>query len=319
MKKLGFVVIAILLTVMWSPVHALELQPKPEIWLPGTKVYAYGSASSGEPPPRDETIIGHSVKHRVEPGESLLDVARRYHLGYQELIHANPQVDPWVPPVGMEIQIPSTWILPREHARGFLLNIPEMRLYYYLSDSEVMTFPLGVGMEGWDTPAGKYWIGEKRKDPVWYIPASIQQEMESPRKFVPPGPDNPLGSYWMRLSKTTYGIHGTNNPWAVGRNVTHGCIRLYPEDIAYLFPRVPAKTPVEVIYQHAKIGYRDGKVYFQAYRNRDQEDTALFMELMHQAYRMKLAVDVLALREVLRNMHDGELLSLPTKTSSDIK
>ena len=114
-------------------------------------------------------------------------------------------------------------------------------------------------MDGQETPAGLYRIGQKRTNPVWYVPVSIQAEMEHPRKIVPPGPDNPLGKYWMRLSHTTYGIHGTNNPWAIGRRVTHGCIRLYPEDIAFLYPRVPKDTPVRVIYQHAKVGVRDGK------------------------------------------------------------
>ncbi|HEX9880002.1 MAG TPA: L,D-transpeptidase family protein [Candidatus Binatia bacterium] len=311
MKRAIILVMALVLASAGSPSLGGELQPKPEIWSPGTEVYAYGTAAIADATARAATIIGRAATHRVEPGESLLDVARRYHLGYQELIDANPEVDPWVPPVGMEIQIPSVWILPREKARGFVLNIPEMRLYYYLPDSKVMTFPLGVGMEGWDTPAGTYWIGEKRKDPVWYVPASIQHEMEQPRKAVPPGPDNPLGSYWMRLSKTTYGIHGTNNPWAVGRNVTHGCIRLYPEDIAYLFPRVPPKTPVEVVYQYTKVGFREGKAYFQVHRHRGKEDAALFMGLMQQVYRMKLAVDVRALRELVRTAPDGAIFLLP--------
>ena len=191
-----------------------------EEWGPNSEVYSYRPAVSEAEVDESETIIGETLKHRVNEGESLLDIARLYHLGYQELIRANPGVDPWLPPVGLEIHIPSTWILPRENHEGFVLNIPEMRLYYYLPNSQVMTFPLGIGVEGWDTPAGKYWIGEKRKDPVWYVPASIQEEMEVPRKVIPPGPENPLGSYWMRLSNTTYGIHGTNNPWAARKHRT---------------------------------------------------------------------------------------------------
>ncbi|MDP6560753.1 MAG: L,D-transpeptidase family protein, partial [Candidatus Binatia bacterium] len=208
-----------------------------EYWRAGDTRYTYrrpvdGSAAYDQ----TVTIIGKAEKHRVRERESLLDISRHYHLGYTELIQANPGIDPWVPVVGREIHIPSAWILPRGPYRGIVLNIAEMRLYFFVSDSEVMTFPLGIGMEGWDTPSGRYRIGEKRTNPIWYVPASIQKEMKVPRKVVLPGPDNPLGSHWMRLSHTSYGIHGTNNPWAVGRYVTHGCIRLYPEDISYLFP-----------------------------------------------------------------------------------
>ncbi len=294
-----------------SSVHLYFALAPAEEWKPNAQVYSYGPMGGEMGRDEAETIIGEMRKHKVKEGESLLDIARLYHLGYQELIRANSGVDPWVPPVGLEINIPSAWIIPRESYQGFVLNIPEMRLYYYLPDSRIMTFPLGIGMEGWDTPAGKYWIGEKRKDPIWYVPASIQEEMEEPRKFIPAGPDNPLGSHWMRLSKTTYGIHGTNNPWAVGRYVTHGCIRLYPEDIAYLFPRVPTKTPVEIIYQHTQVGLKGGKAYFQVFRYRGMEDSALFMDLIRQVRKLKLAVNLRGMRELLRHAEDGALIPVP--------
>lgn len=280
---------------------------------PNTKVYLYGPPGDGVDSGQAETIIGETVRHKVQEGETLLDIARLHHLGYHELIQANSGVDPWLPPVGLEINIPSTWILPQEKTRGFVLNIPEMRLYYYLSDSEVMTFPLGIGMEGWDTPAGKYWIGEKRENPFWFVPKSIQEEMEEPRKVIPPGPENPLGSHWMRLSKTSYGIHGTNNPWAVGRKVTHGCIRLYPEDIAFLFPRVSPNTPVEITYKHAKVGLKGGNPYFQIYRYGDTEDMVLFAELIKQVRKLGLSVDLRRMRNMLRDAEEGALIPVPLK------
>ena len=281
-------------------------------WRPNTRVFTYRVPTNGATADQQrETIISQPLKHTVGEDESLLDIARHYHLGYRELIEANTGVDPWVPPVGLEINIPSRWILPDGRHRGLVLNIPEMRVYYYLSDSQVMTFPLGIGMEGWDTPAGKYQIGEKRTDPVWYVPLSIQREMEFPRKVVPPGPTNPLGRYWMRLSSTSYGIHGTNNPWAVGRFITHGCIRLYPEDIAYLFPRIARGTPVEVIYQYAKVGVSEGNGYFQVYRYHGREDADLLTELIRQVRDLGLDVDLSQMRNLLRDAKDGAIIPLP--------
>ena len=307
------VALVLALSLLWAlgTYRTEALQEKPEIWPPNTKVYLYGAPGDEVDSGQAETIIGETVKHQVQKGDTLLDIARLHHLGYHELIQANPGVDPWLPPVGLEINIPSTWILPQEKTRGFVLNIPEMRLYYYLSDSEVMTFPLGIGMEGWDTPAGKYWIGEKRENPFWYVPKSIQEEMEEPRKVIPPGPENPLGSHWMRLSKTSYGIHGTNNPWAVGRKVTHGCIRLYPEDIAFLFPRVSPNTPVEITYKQAKVGLKGGNPYFQIYRYRNTEDVVLFTELIKQVRKLGLSVDLRRMRNLLRHAEEGALIPVP--------
>ena len=218
-----------------------------------------------------------------------------------------------MPPVGLKLKIPSVWILPNTLSkRGIVLNIPEMRLYDYLSESQVMTFPVGIGMEGWEIPAGKYAVGEKRVDPVWHVPPSIQQEMETPVKVVPAGPDNPLGRYWMRLSATSFGIHGTNNPWAVGRRVTHGCIRLYPEDIAFLFSRVAPNTQVKIVYQYAKVGVRGGKAYFQVYRfNGEASNEDLFQQTLLQLHDLGFHVDVRALWHLLQKTPDGSLTPVP--------
>ena len=282
-------------------------------WTPGNTVYEYREPS-GEGPDRQpgSTIIGEPRVHLAQSKDTLLDIARFHHLGFREAERANPGVDPWLPG-GSQINIPSRWILPRGPRKGLVLNIAEMRLYYYLPDSRVMTFPLGVGVDGQETPAGEYRIGEKRTNPTWYVPKSIQAEMEHPRKVVPPGPDNPLGKYWMRLSHTTYGIHGTNNPWAIGRRVTHGCIRLYPEDIEYLYPLVPKGTPVRVIYQHAKVGLMEGRAYFQVYRDGRASDTKLMADLIRQILELELSVDLRALREMLVDLPDGAMTPLPLK------
>ena len=285
-------------------------------WKPGTTVFEYRESSEGDADRSlDSTIIGSHATHAAQSKDTLLDIARLNHLGYQELKRVNAGVDPWLPGEGTRVTIPSRWILPEAPREGLVLNIPEMRLYYYLPDSRVMTFPLGVGREGQNTPAGEYRIGQKRTNPVWYVPKSIQAEMEHPRKMVPPGPNNPLGRYWMRLSHTTYGIHGTNNPWAIGRRVTHGCIRLYPEDIAFLYPRVPKDTPVRVIYQHAKIGVDEGKPYFQTYRYGMADDGQLMAELMRQITRLNLNADLRGMRQLLLDLPDGVMTPLPLRES----
>jgi L,D-transpeptidase ErfK/SrfK len=283
-------------------------------WSPSTAVYEYRE-SSGDETDRslDSTIIGNSTIHVTRFEDTLLDIARLKHLGYQELIRANPGVDPWLPGDGTWVTIPSRWILPDAPREGLVLNMPEQRLYYYLPGSRVMTFPLGVGREGEETPAGSYRVGQKRTNPIWYVPKSIQAEMEVPRKVVPPGPNNPLGKYWMRLSHTTYGIHGTNNPWAIGRRVTHGCIRLYPEDISFLYPRVPKGTPVRVIYQYAKVGVMEGKAYFQVFRDGVAEDVQLMTDLMAQLAGLNLDTDLRELRRLLIDLPDGVMTPLPSR------
>ncbi len=301
-------------TLMVAGLVALVPPSTAKEWQPGDTVFEYREPS-GEGTEREpgSTIIGAPRIHVAKSSDTLLDIGRLHHLGYLEIKRANPGVDPWLPGDGTRVAIPAQWILPRGPREGLVLNIAEMRLYYYLPDSGVMTFPLGVGVDGQETPAGKYRVGEKRTNPTWYVPKSIQAEMERPRKVVPPGPDNPLGKYWMRLSHTTYGIHGTNNPWAIGRRVTHGCIRLYPEDIDYLYPRVPKGTPVRVIYQHAKVGLMEGRAYVQVYRDGRASDTELMADLIRQIMELKLSVDLRELREMLLELPDGAMTPLPLK------
>ncbi len=299
---------------------ALAAPSMGESWEPATTVFEYrepaGGATSQD---AVSTIIGNHATYVAQRRDTLLDVARRNHLGYTELRLANPGVDPWLPGEGARIAVPSEWILPDAPRKGIVLNIPEMRLYYYLPDSKVMTFPLGVGVEGQHTPAGKYRIRQKRENPTWYVPVSIQKERgEDHPKVVPPGPDNPLGEYWMRLSHTSYGIHGTNNSWAIGRRVTHGCIRLYPEDIAYLYSLVPEGTPARVIYQHAKVGFRDGTAYFQVHRYGRATDSELMAILIRQVVKLKLDVDLRRLRELLIDLPDGAMTPLPPRKAKPL-
>src|SRR5688572_7223156 len=205
--------------------------------------------------------------HRVKEGETLLDVARYAGLGFHEVRDANPAIDEWIPPPGAEVVVPSRWILPRSRYRGLVVNIPEMRMYVFPTNAKpgelvsLRTWAVGIGTEEAPSPVGPFTIRSKDANPTWIVPESILKTMDHPRRVVPPGPDNPMGAYRIRLSYGAYAIHGTNDPWSIGRLTTHGCIRLYPEDLEVLYPRVDPGMPGELVYQPLKIGVRDERVF----------------------------------------------------------
>jgi L,D-transpeptidase ErfK/SrfK len=216
-------------------------------------------------------LVGRVQQVRVSRGDTLLDIARGADVGYQQVQDANPQVDAWVPSPGTEVVLPSRWILPRSNHRGIVINLPEMRLYLYPEsakqgeDVEIRTWPIGIGTEETPSPIRSFWIVTKEENPTWVVPQSILKTMNPPRPVVPPGPDNPLGAYRMRLSYDLYSIHGTDTPWAVGRLGTHGCIRLYPEDIGELYEEVRVGTPGEILYQPVKVGEEGGRIFVQVH------------------------------------------------------
>lgn len=218
-----------------------------------------------------ETVIGNVRFYRAAKGDTFLDLARFFGLGYNEIRDANPGVDEWMPPESQAVILPTAWILPQGDYQGVVVNIPEMRLYYFhprKGDSPLLvtTYPLGLGRDDWRTPQGKFKITEKTVNPRWVIPESIKQERiknyGSTEDFIEGGaPDNPLGKYRLRLTLPLVGIHSTNIPWGVGMQVSHGCVRLYPEDMDKLFPIIPVGTPGEFLYQPVKIGARGGRIY----------------------------------------------------------
>lgn len=231
------------------------------------------AATFGLPPP-GEAVIGQNLIVHAKASETLLDIARRYEIGYREIRAANPAIDPWLPEEGALVLIPSQYVLPQAPRKGIVINLAEMRLYYFprrpAGQMEVVvTYPIGIGREGWSTPLGKTTIIEKTPNPTWIPPESIRAEHaanDDPLpQVVPPGPDNPLGKFALRLGMPSYLIHGTNRPWGVGMRVSHGCIRLYPENIARLFERVKIGTPVNIIYQPFKAGMRRGELYVEAH------------------------------------------------------
>jgi len=222
-----------------------------------------------------QTVVGITQIHVARAGETFLEISRDFDLGYNEIVAANPRVDPWVAKAGSEILIPTEWILPRGAHEGVVVNIPEMRLYYYLPkrdgvSSEVLTYPVGLGRQDWQTPQADFKIRGKTRNPTWVIPESIKAERIEKQGYtedmIPGGsPDNPLGKYRIELTLPMYGIHGSNKEWGVGMQVSHGCIRMYPEDIETLFNTVQIGSPGHFVYEPIKVGIRNGRVLVEVH------------------------------------------------------
>ena len=241
-----------------------------------------GAASASEYWLADQSeIIGEVQVIKARYEDTFVALARKYDVGFEALRQANPDVDPWLPGEGTEIVIPSQFVLPRAPHTGIVVNVAELRLYYFPTDPgtppegaepggrRVITHPISIGRMDWSTPIGTTKVVSKVANPSWYPPQSIRDEHAAENDFlprvVPPGPDNPLGKHALRLGLPGYLIHGTNKPSGVGMRVTHGCIRLFPEDIESLFQSVPTGTPVHIVNQPYKLGWGPNGLYLEAH------------------------------------------------------
>ena len=234
----------------------------------------------------NQDVVGETQVLFARYENTFAAIGREYDLGYEEMRRANPGVDQWLPGEGTPVYLPTQSILPEAARKGIVINVPAMRLYYFSTEKQpaakdksaadpgvpitsVTTYPIGIGAQGWATPFGEAKVTGKARDPTWYVPASVRKEhLERGDKLpavVPPGPDNPLGAYAMTLSLPSYLIHGTNKPDGVGMRSSHGCIRLYPEDIEALFGRVAKGTPVRIVNQPLLAGWRDGQLYLEVH------------------------------------------------------
>lgn len=225
-------------------------------------------------PPPAESIVGEIQVQEASAADTLSDIARARRVGYDQIVQANPAVDPWLPGEGARVVVPTQHVLPDAPREGLVLNLPEMRIYYYPPRKRgrpptVLTFPVSIGRLDWRTPLGLTRVATKVTNPEWRPPASIKaehaQEGEELLDVYPPGPDNPLGEYALRLAREGYLIHGTNRPYGIGMRVTHGCVRLYPEDIALLFREVPVGAPVRILDQPNKVGWRGAELYLESH------------------------------------------------------
>ncbi len=277
-----------------------------------------GAARYPAPAPGD-ALIGEPLLIKAERSETLLDIARRHDIGQEEIRLANPGVDRWLPAEGDPVLIPSHYILPDARHAGLVLNLPEMRLYYFPAAARdtpavVDTFPVSIGRMDWKTPLGETRIVQRQRDPSWTPPQSIREEAaargETVPEVVPPGPDNPLGRYALRLGRPGYLIHGTSKPYGVGMRVTHGCIRLLPEDIEELFGRVTEGTLVQIVNQPVKTGWQGDVLYVEVHPPLEEDETPQLdllrftLERVYAELRHRPAVlNGRALRRAVEEMH----------------
>jgi L,D-transpeptidase ErfK/SrfK len=233
------------------------------VWAGLAAAVAPGAGHGGEAT-RAGDLIGARSTETIKAEDTLLDVARRHDLGFVELRAANPRIDPWLPKPGIRVTIPNAHILPDTPRSGVVVNLADQRLYFFRRKSAtVTTYPLGTPRDGKRIPLGVTKIVGKRKNPTWHPPASLRKEFPELPAAIPPGPDNPLGDFALDMGWVGFVIHGTNKPYGIGRRVSAGCIRLYPEDIVRLFKAVKIGETVTVINQPAKAGWSGGRLYLE--------------------------------------------------------
>ena len=268
----------------------------------------------------EQEVLGELQVLFTRSGNTLVDIARWYNLGYEELRQANPGVDVWLPGEGTPVYLPTMTVIPVAPRDGLVLNLPSMRLLYFVPEEaatanagptwSVTSHPMGIGRESWPTPTGQAEVTVKALNPTWYPPASVRAEhaeLGDPLPgIVPPGPDNPLGRHLFGLSLPGYLIHGTNKPPGVGMRVSHGCIRLYPEDIEALYERVALGTPVHIVDQPVLAGWHDGKLYLEVHPPLTEDERDLGIEAerviataLQRAGRAKAAIDAQAVARII--------------------
>ncbi|HEX6014039.1 MAG TPA: L,D-transpeptidase family protein [Geminicoccaceae bacterium] len=241
----------------WAGASALGLPPSP----------ASAAAAS-----RTGDLVGEITYHLAGGRQNLLDLARERNLGVPEISAVNPGVDPWVPADETLITLPSQFILPDAPREGIVVNYGELRLFHFPKGGPVQTYAIGIGRDGFELKMGQTKIVRKKEKPTWYPTESTLRDKPWVGKMVPPGPDNPLGDYAMYLGWPTYLIHGTNLPYGVGRRVSRGCIRMYPEGVARLYPQVAPGTRVTAVDQRVKVGWHAGELYLEAQPDMAQLD-----------------------------------------------
>lgn len=276
------------------------------------------------PLPEKGNMVGERYVVSAEHEDTLVDIAREHNIGYEEMIRANPEVSIWVPGEGTEVVIPRRYILPEAERTGIVINIAELRLYYYPEVGEgetprVETYPIGIGRDGYNTPLGVTQTTIRLEDPAWYPPKSMRAEAKErgdpPPEVVPPGPENPLGEYAILLDIPGYLIHGTNEPDGIGMRASRGCIRMFPEDIESIFTRIPDGTRVNIIDAPIKLGWDEqGVPHVQAFDSLSEQEKGMqtlleMMAALNQQDDVTVSVDYQTLRLALERS-DGEIVPL---------
>ncbi len=277
----------------------------------------------------EQRVVGELQVLRARSDDTFVDIARAYNLGFEELVAANPDLDPWLPGEGIEIVLPTRFILPAVEREGIIVNNAQMRLYYFEPPAEdgsqvVYTHPIGIGRIGRATPTGQSTVIDKATDPTWYPPASVRREHaengDPLPAIVPPGPDNPLGRHVFRLGLPSYLIHGTNKPPGVGMRVSAGCVRMFPEDIEALFPRIVRGTPVRLINEPVLAAWHGSQLYVDAHTFLEEDDRdpdRLLVDTIEQAVAAAgQALGTVDFSLAAELMRDGRGVALPSLRSS---
>lgn len=262
---------------------------------------------------KDRNIVGNLAVIKVREGDTLPDIARHFGLGYTDIIIANPALRPWTPKADTHVLLPLQFLLPDAPRKGIVLNLANMRMFYYppKQPNSVFTYALGIGREGWSTPLGQTAIVTKTTNPTWTVPESIRREHAAKGdplpKSVPPGPDNPLGKHALLLGFKSYLIHGTNKPYGVGMQVSHGCVRLYPEDIKALFAKIPVGTPVRIVHQPYITAWDGDMLYLEAHKplpkwagQKNRQQQTLLKQLHEHAAEKNLEIDWEKVEQILQ-------------------
>jgi L,D-transpeptidase ErfK/SrfK len=293
---------------LYSPTHFLEFPP-PTVTFPPDEVSEQQPkladiATRKFTIPKNRNIVGGPAVISAQDSDSLSDIARHFGLGYTDITLANPGIRPWTPKAGARVLLPLQFILPEAPRKGIVLNLANMRLFYYPSKQPgtLYTYPLGIGREGWNTPLGQTIIVAKKANPAWTPPESIRREHAAKGDPLPavvlPGPDNPLGKYALSLGFDRYLIHGTNKPYGVGMQVSHGCVRLYPEDIKALFKKTSVGVPVRIVHQPYLAAWDGNMLYLEAHEplqkwtgQKERQQKTLLKQLRQTAVKKGASVD----------------------------
>ncbi|HEY1506684.1 MAG TPA: L,D-transpeptidase family protein [Stellaceae bacterium] len=234
---------------------------------------ALPAAAMEFPLAKGQVAVGGVDNASTKSQDTMLDLARQYDDGYVDFMAANPGVNPWLPGDGKTVTVPNFFIIPDSPRTGIVINLAERRIYYFPPGGKtVETYPAGVGVQADATPLGVTRVVLKEDGPIWRPPPSIRAERPELPAAIYPGPDDPLGAYALRLGWQNYLIHGTNKPDSVGRNVSHGCLHIYPEDIERLFHEVPVGTQVRSVFQPVKAGWIDNRLYVEIHPSKEQAD-----------------------------------------------
>lgn len=219
----------------------------------------------------DKDYVGEMELYEAAYEDTLVHLARFHNLGFVEMIAANPDLDPWIPGDGAKVVLPKQHLLPDAPRKGIVINLSEQHIFYFPADgSEPEVHSIGIGREGLNTPLGKTSVVRKKEGPTWTPTPRMREEDPTLKASYPPGPDNPLGTHALYLGFPQYAIHGTNKPYGIGRRISSGCIRMYPEKIKELYYKVPVGTPVMIVDQPVKAGWIGDKMYIEVHPTQDQ-------------------------------------------------